>query len=56
MRYPGPFMVSALSLYCFLLFIMFHPVETIDSFLQVRKLKLYVIKFAEACLSNTQQY
>ncbi|KAG7217497.1 hypothetical protein INR49_021424 [Caranx melampygus] len=30
-----PFMVSALSLYCFLLFIMFHPVETIDSFLEI---------------------
>uniref|UniRef100_A0A4W6DQS4 Polyamine-transporting ATPase 13A3 n=1 Tax=Lates calcarifer TaxID=8187 RepID=A0A4W6DQS4_LATCA len=29
-----PFVLSALSLYFFLLFIMFHPVETIDEFLE----------------------
>lgn len=31
----GPFVLSALSLYVFLLFIMFHPVESIDEFLEV---------------------
>uniref|UniRef100_A0A665UU48 Polyamine-transporting ATPase 13A3 n=1 Tax=Echeneis naucrates TaxID=173247 RepID=A0A665UU48_ECHNA len=30
-----PFVLSVLSLYIFLLFIMFHPVETIDSFLEI---------------------
>lgn len=33
---PGPFVLSALSLYIFLLFIMFHPVQSIDEFLEVR--------------------
>lgn len=33
---PGPFVLSALSLYIFLLFIMFHPVQSIDDFLEVR--------------------
>lgn len=32
----GPFVLSVASLYAFLLFIMFHPVETIDNFLDVR--------------------
>uniref|UniRef100_A0A674NIK9 ATPase 13A3 n=1 Tax=Takifugu rubripes TaxID=31033 RepID=A0A674NIK9_TAKRU len=31
-----PFVLSVASLYAFLLFIMFHPVETIDDFLDVR--------------------
>lgn len=31
----GPFVLSAVSLYFFLLFIMFHPVEGIDEFLEV---------------------
>ena len=31
----GPFVLSTLVLYFFLLFIMFHPVESIDNFLEV---------------------
>uniref|UniRef100_A0A8D0B107 Polyamine-transporting ATPase 13A3 n=1 Tax=Sander lucioperca TaxID=283035 RepID=A0A8D0B107_SANLU len=34
-----PFVLSALSLYVFLLFLLFHPVKSIDTFLEVRKLQ-----------------
>uniref|UniRef100_A0A4W6DT65 Polyamine-transporting ATPase 13A3 n=1 Tax=Lates calcarifer TaxID=8187 RepID=A0A4W6DT65_LATCA len=52
-----PFVLSALSLYFFLLFIMFHPVETIDEFLEIVcvpfewRLKLLLIIVVNAAVS-----
>ncbi|XP_076007323.1 polyamine-transporting ATPase 13A3 isoform X2 [Genypterus blacodes] len=52
-----PFMVSAFSLYVFLLFILFYPVEAIDEFLEIVcipvdwRLKLILITLANAALS-----
>ncbi|XP_017268981.1 probable cation-transporting ATPase 13A3 isoform X2 [Kryptolebias marmoratus] len=52
-----PFVVSALILYCFLLFIMFHPVESIDEFLEIVcvpfewRVKLFLIIVVNAALS-----
>lgn len=34
--FPVPFVLSAISLYAFLLIIFFHPVESIDDFFEVR--------------------
>uniref|UniRef100_A0A3Q1FSR2 Polyamine-transporting ATPase 13A3 n=1 Tax=Acanthochromis polyacanthus TaxID=80966 RepID=A0A3Q1FSR2_9TELE len=36
-----PFVVSAVSLYVFLLFIMFHPIDSIDEFLEVGRHEIY---------------
>ncbi|XP_039983999.1 probable cation-transporting ATPase 13A3 isoform X1 [Xiphias gladius] len=52
-----PFVLSALSLYFFLLFIMFHPIETIDEFLQIVcvpfewRVKLFLIILVNAAVS-----
>ncbi|XP_056234149.1 polyamine-transporting ATPase 13A3 isoform X1 [Seriola aureovittata] len=52
-----PFVLSALGLYFFLLFIMFHPVETIDSFLEIVcvpfewRVKLFLIILVNAAVS-----
>ncbi|KAF3690832.1 putative cation-transporting ATPase 13A3 [Channa argus] len=52
-----PFVVSALSLYFFLLFIMFHPVESIDQFLEIVcvpfewRVKLLLIILVNAAVS-----
>uniref|UniRef100_G3P3W1 Polyamine-transporting ATPase 13A3 n=1 Tax=Gasterosteus aculeatus aculeatus TaxID=481459 RepID=G3P3W1_GASAC len=52
-----PFMLSALSLYVFLLFIMFHPVKGIDEFLEIVcvpfewKIKLFIIIVVNASVS-----
>ncbi|XP_038157621.1 probable cation-transporting ATPase 13A3 isoform X2 [Cyprinodon tularosa] len=52
-----PFVLSAVSLYFFLLFIMFYPVESIDGFLEIVcvpfewRLKLFLIILANAAVS-----
>uniref|UniRef100_A0A671Z329 Polyamine-transporting ATPase 13A3 n=1 Tax=Sparus aurata TaxID=8175 RepID=A0A671Z329_SPAAU len=52
-----PFVVSALILYFFLLFIMFHPVEDIDEFLEIVcvpyewRIKLFIIILVNAAVS-----
>uniref|UniRef100_A0A3Q1CW27 Polyamine-transporting ATPase 13A3 n=1 Tax=Amphiprion ocellaris TaxID=80972 RepID=A0A3Q1CW27_AMPOC len=52
-----PFVVSAVSLYIFLLFIMFHPIESIDEFLEIVcvpfdwRLKLFFIILVNAAVS-----
>uniref|UniRef100_A0A3Q1IHW0 Polyamine-transporting ATPase 13A3 n=1 Tax=Anabas testudineus TaxID=64144 RepID=A0A3Q1IHW0_ANATE len=52
-----PFMISTLSLYFFLLFIMFHPVESIDEFLEIVcvpfewRVKLFLIILVNAAVS-----
>ncbi|KAM8873662.1 polyamine-transporting ATPase 13A3 isoform 2-T2 [Spinachia spinachia] len=52
-----PFMLSALSLYVFLLFIMFYPVKGIDDFLEIVcvpfewKIKLFIIILVNASVS-----
>uniref|UniRef100_A0A674NCJ7 Polyamine-transporting ATPase 13A3 n=1 Tax=Takifugu rubripes TaxID=31033 RepID=A0A674NCJ7_TAKRU len=52
-----PFVLSVASLYAFLLFIMFHPVETIDDFLDIVcvpvewRVKLFIIILVNATVS-----
>ncbi|CAG5864327.1 unnamed protein product [Menidia menidia] len=52
-----PFMLSTVSLYIFLLFIMFHPVESIDEFLEIVcvpfewRVKLFLIILVNAAVS-----
>lgn len=55
----GPFVLSVASLYFFLLFIMFHSVETIDTYLKVRtanKRKANLQQFPQYLLINACNY